>query len=139
MKRDEKHINSYYWIWKKPVWKYYVLNNILKVLFIYTNHILSSFQFSYSITSDYLRPHGLQHPNLPCPSPTPRVNSNSCPFSQWCHAATHPLSSPLPPAFNLSQHQGLFKWVGSSHQVAKILEFQIQHQSFQWTPRTDLL
>ena len=51
----------------------------------------------------------------------------------------YPLSSPSPPALNLSQHQGLFKWVSSSHQVAKVLEFQIQHQSFQWTPRTDLL
>ena len=40
---------------------------------------------------------------------------------------------------NLSQHQGLFKWVSSWHQVAKVLEFQLQHQSFQWTPRTDLL
>ena len=52
---------------------------------------------------------------------------------------SHPLSSPSPPAFNLSQHQGLFKWVTSSHQVAKILEFQLQHQSFQWTLRIDLL
>ena len=52
---------------------------------------------------------------------------------------SQPLSFPSPPAFNLSQHQGLFKWVSSSHQVAKVLEFQLQHQSFQWTPRTDLL
>ena len=52
---------------------------------------------------------------------------------------SHPLSSPSPPAPNLSQHQGLFKWVSSSHQVAKVLEFQLQHQSFQWAPRTDLL
>ena len=44
---------------------------------------------------------------------------------------SHPLSSPSPPTFNLSQHQGLFKWVSSSHQVAKVLEFQLQHQSFQ--------
>ena len=51
----------------------------------------------------------------------------------------HPLSSPSPPAFNLSQHQGLFQWVSSLHQVAKVLELQLQHQSFQWTPRTDLL
>ena len=43
---------------------------------------------------------------------------------------SHPLSSPSPRAFNLSQHQGLFKWVSSSHQVAKVLEFQLQHQSF---------
>ena len=45
---------------------------------------------------------------------------------------SHPLSSPSPPAFNLSQHQGLFQWVSSSHQVAKVLELQLQHQSFQW-------
>ena len=52
---------------------------------------------------------------------------------------SHPLSSLSPPAFNLSQHQGLFKWVSSLHQVAKVLEFQLQHQTFQWTLRTDLL
>ena len=52
---------------------------------------------------------------------------------------SHPLLSPSPPAPNLSQHQGLFQWVNSSREVAKVLEFQLQHQSFQWTPRTDLL
>ena len=52
---------------------------------------------------------------------------------------SHPLSSPSPPVFNLSQHQGLFKWVSSSHQVARVLEFQLQHQSFQWIFRTDFL
>ena len=52
---------------------------------------------------------------------------------------SHPLSSPSPLAFNLSQHQGLFKWVSSSHQVAKVLELQLQHQSFQWIFRTDFL
>ena len=51
---------------------------------------------------------------------------------------SHPLSSPSPPAPNLSQHQGLFQWFNSSHEVAKVLEFQLQHQSFQWTARTDL-
>ena len=48
---------------------------------------------------------------------------------------SQPLSSPSPPALNLSQDQGLFKWVNSSHQVAKVLEFQLQHQSLQWTPK----
>ena len=52
---------------------------------------------------------------------------------------SHPLSSPSPLASNPSQHQGLFQWVNSSHEVAKVLEFQLQHQSFQSTPRTDLL
>ena len=58
--------------------------------------------------------------------------SNSCPLSQWRHPTSCPLSSPSPPAFNLSQHQGLFQWVRSSHQVAKAL-----HHSFQWIFRTD--
>ena len=49
---------------------------------------------------------------------------------------SHPLSSPSPSTFILSQHQGLFQWVNSSHQVAKLLEFQLQHQSFQWIFRT---
>ena len=52
---------------------------------------------------------------------------------------SHPLSSPSSPTFNLSQHPGLFKWVSSSHQVAKVLEFQLQHQSFQWIFMTDFL
>ena len=49
----------------------------------------------------------------------------------------HPLSSPSPPAFTLSQHQGLFQWVSSLHQVAKVFEFQLQHQSFKWIFSTD--
>ena len=60
----------------------------------------------------------------------------------WVGDAIQPsntLSSPSLPALSLSQHQGLFKWVSSLHQVAKVLEFQFQHHSFQWTPRTDLL
>ena len=52
---------------------------------------------------------------------------------------SHPLSSPSPPAPNPSQHQSLFQWVNSSHEVAKVLEFQLHHHSFQRTPRTDLL
>ena len=52
---------------------------------------------------------------------------------------SHPLSSPSPPAPSPSQHQGLFQWVNSLHEVAKVLEFQLQHQSLQWTPRTYLL
>ena len=51
---------------------------------------------------------------------------------------SQPPSSPSPPAFNFSHHQGLFQWVSSLHQVAKVLEFQLQHQSFQWIFRTDL-
>ena len=52
---------------------------------------------------------------------------------------SHPLGSPSPPSLNLSQHQGLFKLVSSSHEVAKVLEFQLQHHSLQRNPRADLL
>ena len=52
---------------------------------------------------------------------------------------SHPLSSPSPPSPNPSQHQSLFQWVNSSHEVAKVLEFQLHHHSFQRTLRTDLL
>ena len=67
-----------------------------------------------------------------------RSCSDSCPLSWWCIQPSHPLLSPSPPAFNLSQHQDLFQWVSSSHQVAKVLEFQLQDQSFQFTVSKDL-
>ena len=94
----------------------------------------------HSVVSDSLRPNEPQHTRSPCPSPTPGVHPNS--GVHWVSDAiqpSHPLSAPSPPALNLPQHQGRFKWVSSPHQVAKVLEFQLQHQSFQWTPRTDLL
>ena len=101
--------------------------------------ILSSIQFSRSVTSDSLQPHGLRHVKLPCHSPTPGAYSNLCPSSQWCHSTISSSVVSSPPAFNLSQHHGLSQWVRSSHQVAKVLEFQLQHQSFQWILRTDFL
>ena len=74
----------------------------------------------------------------PCPSPTPGAYSKT--HVHWVSDAippSHPLSPPSLPAFNLPQHQNLFHWVSSSHQTAKVLEFQLQHQSFQWIFRTD--
>ena len=83
---------------------------------------VSSVQFSHCVVSNSLWPNGLQHARPPCPSPTPGVHSDSHRSSQWCHPTIHPLLSPSP-ALNPSQHQGLFKWVNSSHQVAKVLKF----------------
>ena len=86
----------------------------------------NSVQFSRSVMSNSLRTHGLQHARLPYPSPNPGAHSNSCLLSQWCRIQpSHPLLSPSPPAFNLSQHQRLFKWVSSLHQVVTVLEFQL--------------
>ena len=81
-----------------------------------------------------------------CSTPGLAVHHQLLEFTQthvhWVGDAIQPshlLSYPSPPALNPSQHQGLFQWVNSSHEVAKVLEFQLQHQSFQWTPRTDHL
>ena len=69
-----------------------------------------------------LQPHGLQQARLPCPSPSPRDCSNSCPLSRWCHPTISPSVATFSPVFNLSQHQGLFQWVGSLHQNGRAIE-----------------
>ena len=80
----------------------------------------NSVQFSRSGMSDFFRPHGLQDARPPCPSPTLESTQTHI---HWDGDATQPspLSSLSPPALNLSQHQGLFQWASSSHQVAKVL------------------
>jgi len=98
-----------------------------------------SVQFSCSVMSNSMQPHGLQHTRPPCPSPTSRVYSNSCPLSQWCHPTISSSVVPFSSCLQSSQHDGLFKWVSFLHQVAKVLEFQLQHQSFKWIFRTDFL
>ena len=102
--------------------------------------ITHSVQFSCSVMSISLWPHGLQHASLPCPSSTPGACSNSCPYRDGdAIQQSHPLSSPSPNVFNFSQHQSVFQRVCSSHQVAKVLEFHFHHQSFQWISRADFL
>ena len=96
-------------------------------------------QFSYSVMSNFLQPHGLQHTRLPCPSPTPGVHSNSCPSSWWYHPTISSSVVPFSSYLQSFPASGFFQEVSSLHQVAKVLEFQLQHQSFQWRPRTDLL
>ena len=78
-------------------------------------------------------------PGLPVCHQLPELSQTHVRWVSDAIQPSHPLSSPSSPAFNVSQHQGLFQWVGSSYQVAKVLKFQLQHQSFQWAPRTDLL
>ena len=98
-----------------------------------------SVQFSRSVVSDCLWPHELQHTRPPCHHQLPESTQTHVHRVGDAIQPSHPLSSPSPSALNLSQHQGLFKWVSSLHQVAKVAEFPLQHQSFQWTPRADLL
>ena len=100
-----------------------------------------SVQFSHSVMSDSLQPHGLQHAKLPCPSPTPGVHSNTCPLSQWCHPAISssvvpfscPHSLPASESFPMSQ---LFTWGGHSIGVSaleSVLPKKSQGWSSKWT------
>ena len=89
-----------------------------------------SVQFSCSVTSNSLRHHGLQHIWFPCPTPTLGTCSNSGPMCRWCHSTLSFSVIPSPPAFNLVHRQGLYQWVSPLHQVAKVLEFQLQHPYF---------
>jgi len=84
-----------------------------------------SVKFSHSIMSDSLRPHEFQYARPPCPSLTLEVCSNSCPSIGDATQISHPPSFPSPPALNPSPHQSLFQWVNSSHEEAKVLEFQL--------------
>ena len=99
------------------------------------------YQFS-SVTQSCLTlcdPMDCSMPGLPVHHQLPKFTQTHVHWVGDAIQLSHALSSPSPPALNPSQHQGLFKWVSSSHQVAKLLEFQLQHQSFQWPPTTDLL
>ena len=81
--------------------------------------------FSRSVVSDSLRPHESQHTRPPYPSSTPGVHSDSYPSSQWWHPAISSSVVPFSSSPNPSQHQSLFQWVNSSHEVVKVLEFQL--------------
>jgi len=101
---------------------------------------ISSVQFS-SVTQSCLtlcNPMNHSTPGLPVHHQLPEFTQTHIHWVGDAIQPSHPLLSRAPPALYLSQHQGLSQWVSSSHQVAKVLEFQHQHQSFQWTPKTDL-
>ena len=85
-------------------------------------------QFSRSVVSDSLQPHGVQHARLRCPSPTPGAYSNSCLSRQWCHPNISSSLIPFSSCLQSFPPSGSFKWVSSSHQVTRVLEFQY------WSP-----
>ena len=96
-------------------------------------------QFTHSVMSNSLQLHEPQHTRPPCPSPNPRVHPNTCPLCQWYHPTIPPSVIPFSSCPQSFPASGSFQIVNSTHQAAKVLEFQLQHQSFQWTPRTDPL
>ena len=118
-----------------PYCKYVKFSPTLPFHFVALNVSFSGVHFSHSVVSDSLALNGTEACQASLSITNSRAYSNSCPSSRWCH----PLPLPSPPIFNLFQHQGLSQWVSSSHHMAKVLEFQLQQQSFQWIFRTDFL
>ena len=116
-----------------------LLLNIYIHIFIHTH--ISSFQFSSVAQScpTLHNPMNRSTPGLPVHHQLLEFTHTHAHRAGDAIQPSHPLSSPSPPAPNPSQHQSLFQWVNYSHEVANVLEFQLQHQSFQWTLRTDLL
>ena len=113
----------------------YVCMPFCVILIISWLFVIPSFQFS-SVAQYYLTlcdPMNHSMPGLPVYHQLPESTKTHVHWVGDAIQPSHPLSYPSPPALNLSQHQDLFKWVSSSYQVAKVLEFQLKHQSFQWT------
>ena len=121
-------------IWLAP-WPWTFLTLELKEInFRCLSHLLL---FSHLVVSSSLQLHGLQHARSPCPSP--EVCPSSCLLHWWCNPTISSSVPRSPPVLNLFRHQDLFQWVSSSYQVTKILELQLQHQSFHWVFRVDFL
>ena len=96
-------------------------------------------QFSWSVVSNSLRPHESQDTRPPCPSPSPGVYPNTCPLSPWYHPTISSSVIPFSSCLQSFPASGSFQMISSLHQVAKVLEFQLQHEFFQWIFRTDFL
>ena len=136
--RDRTHVKGigrwipYYWVSKEALNSHYPTSNI----FLWSStHQFSSVAQSCPILCD---PMNCSMPDLPVHHQLPEFTQTHVRQVGDAIQPSQPLSSPSP-ASNPSQHQGLFQWVSSSHEVAKVQEFQLQHQSFQWTSRTDFL
>ena len=134
--RGRKHSEAFVKVFTKTFQGHTALNlehRSLLISMLVEDFLPDQFSSARSLSRVWLlQPRGPQQPGL-------SVHHQLLEFTQthvqWVGKAmqqSHSLLSPSPPAFNLSQHQGLFKWVSSSHQVAKVLEFQLQHQFFQW-------
>ena len=99
----------------------------------------SSLLFSCSIVSDFLWPYEMQHTRLPCPSLSPGVSSNSCPLSRWCHPTISSSVIPFSSRLQSFPASGSFLMSQFFPSGGQVLELQLQHQSFQWILRIDIL
>ena len=113
--------------------------NFYSISCLYESDDYKYLQFSHSVVPSSLQAVDCSSPGLPVHHQLPEFTQTHVHWVGNVIQPSHPPSSPSPPTLSLFQHQGLFKWVSSLHQVAKVLEFQLQHPSFQWTFRTDFL
>ena len=95
--------------------------------------------FSHSVVSDSLRPHGLQHARLPCPSPSPGACSTSCPLCRWCHSVIASSIVPFSSCLQSFPASGSFPMSQFFASNGQSMELQLQHQSLQWIFRVDFL
>ena len=100
-------------------------NTIISITITNITIQIRSNQINRSVVSDSLQPHESQHARPPCPTPTPGVHWDSRPSSQWCHPAISSSVVPFCSCPQSFQHQSLFQWINPSHEVAKVLEFQL--------------
>ena len=110
----------------------------IKSVVIYVVNLVHFSSFAQSCPTG-CKPRDCSMPGLPVHHQLPGLAQTHVHQVSEAIQPSYPLSCLSPPVFNLSQHQGLFQWASSSHQVAKVLEFRLQHQSFQWIFRTDFL
>ena len=139
-----KKLDTTLWLSTHVHVRIYIINRMCGLQILMEPYWLASGKVQFSSVQPLSHvwlcdPMNCSKPGLPIHHQMPEYNQTHVHWVSDAIQPSHPLSSPFSPTFDLSQHQGLFKWFSSSHQVAKVLEVQLQHQFFQWTPRTDLL
>ena len=132
-KQKYKHIFLWLYVLKNIQIPIEAILSVLTGYIFWFRWIHMLFLFSHSVMYDSLWPYELKHTRLPCPSPSLRACSNSCPLSQWCHPTIS--SSAIHFSFRLQSFLALGSILMS--QVAKVLEIQFQRQSFQWIFRVN--
>ena len=128
-----------FFTWSLAIYQFILLQIVLLVSTLKTPQFTLRFSSVAQLCLTLCDPMDCSTPGLPVHHQLPEFTQIHVRWVSDAIQPSRPLSSPSSSTFNLSQHQGLFQWVSSSHQVAKVPEFQLQHQSFQWIRRTDLL
>ena len=142
--RDQTQVSGiacrFFIIWAiREAFLYYNWVAALSMLLKGSSHLSVEFSSVAQSCLTLCNPMNHSTPGLPVHHQLPEFTQTHVHWVSDAIQPSHPLSSPSPPAPHPSLHQSLFQWVNFSQEVAKVLEFQLWHQCFQWTPRTDFL